>query len=76
MRRVLATVVLVLTAAVGLPAASYAGGPTSVLVTHVGAGGRCPLLRRRGVRRPGGLLPAVETRGKAMPPGGGESTTT
>ncbi len=71
MRRVLATVVIVLSALVGLPATAHAGGPTSVLVTQTGVsatglyytdGAYDDLLR---------LLPTDETRGRELPPGGG-----
>jgi hypothetical protein len=71
MRRVLATVVLVLSAVVGLPATAHAGGPTSVLITHVGASAGALYYTDEEYDDLFALLPNAETRGKAMPPGGG-----
>ena len=71
MRRVLATVVLVLSAVVGLPATAHAGGPTSVLVTHVGASAGALYYTDVEYDDLVALLPYAETHGKPEPPGGG-----
>ena len=71
MRRALATVVLVLSAVVGLPATAHAGGPTSVLITHVGASAGALYYTDQEYDDLVALLPDGETRGKAMPPGSG-----
>src|SRR5918995_1568757 len=75
MRRILTTVVLALTASlvalVGLSGTSYAGGPTSVLVTQPGADAAALYYDDAAYDALAGLLPAEETRGKSLPPGGG-----
>jgi hypothetical protein len=71
MRRVLATVVLVLSAVVGLPATAHAGGPTRVLVTHVGASAGALYYTDEEYDDLVALLPYAETHGKPEPPGGG-----
>ena len=75
MRRILTTVVLALTAGlvalVGLSGTSYAGGPTSVLVTQPGADAAALYYDDAAYDALAGLLPAEETRGKSLPPGGG-----
>ncbi len=70
MRRVLATVVLVLSAVVGLPSTARAGGPTSVLITHVGASAGALYYTDDEYDDLVALLPDVETQGRAEPPGG------
>jgi hypothetical protein len=70
MRRVLATVVLVLSAVVGLPATAHAGGPTSVLITHVGASAGALYYTDDAYYALVALLPDAETKGGAQPPGG------
>jgi hypothetical protein len=70
MRRILAVVVLALSALVGLPATSHAGGPTSVLVTHVGIGAGGLYYSDEAYDALVRLLPAGETTGRSTPPGG------
>jgi hypothetical protein len=70
MRRVLATVVLVMSAVIGLPATAHAGGPTSVLITHVGASAGALYYTDEAYDDLLALLPPDETLGKAQPPGG------
>jgi hypothetical protein len=71
MRRMLAVAVLALAAAVGLPAASYAGGPTSVLIAQPGQSAGALYYDDAAYDALLGLLPGGETRGEAMVPGGG-----
>ena len=71
MRRILAVVVLALAAAVGLPAASQAGGPTSVIVTQPGQSAGALYYDDAAYDALLGLLPADETRGEPLAPGGG-----
>ena len=75
MRRILAVAVLALAAAVGLPAASQAGGPTSVLITQPGQSAGALYYDDAAYDALLGLLPADETRGEPLAPGE-ESTTT
>src|SRR6478609_11378035 len=70
MRRILAVAVLALAAAVGLPAASHAGGPTSVLITQPGQSAGALYYDDAAYDALLGLLPADETRGKPLAPGG------
>lgn len=70
MRRVLATVVLALSAVVGLPATADAGGPTSVLITRVGASAGALYYTDEAYDDLVALLPDAETTGKTEPPGG------
>ena len=70
MRRVLATVVLVLSAVVGLPATAHAGGPTSVLITHVGVSAGALYFTDEAYDDLAALLPDAETKGGAEPAGG------
>lgn len=69
MRRILATVVLALAAALGLPAASDAGGATSVLITQPGSDAGALYVSDAAYDALLGLLPVDETRGKQVPPG-------
>ncbi|WP_374455467.1 hypothetical protein [Nocardioides sp.] len=69
MRRTLAVVVLALSALVGLPATSHAGGPTSVLVTHVGAGAGALYYTDEAYDALVRLLPEGATSGTTQPPG-------
>ena len=71
MRRILAVAVLALAAAVGLPAASHAGGPTSVLITQPGQSAGALYYDDAAYDALLGLLPADETRGEPLAPGGG-----
>ena len=71
MRRILAVAVLALAAAVGLPAASQAGGPTSVLITQPGQSAGALYYDDAAYDALLGLLPAEETRGESLAPGGG-----
>lgn len=73
MRRILAVVVLALASAVGLPAAAKAGGPTSVLVTQPGQSAGALYYDDAAYDALLELLPAGETRGRELPPGGGVS---
>nr|WP_300052192.1 hypothetical protein [uncultured Nocardioides sp.] len=75
MRRILAVAVLALAAAVGLPAASQAGGPTSVLITQPGQSAGALYYDDAAYDALLGLLPADETRGEALAPGGGSDYT-
>jgi len=76
MRRILAIVVLALSALLGLPATAHAGGPTSVLVTQPGAGAGALYYSDPAYDALTRLLPEAETRGKAEPPGyGGDDYT-
>ena len=70
MRRILAVAVLALAAAVGLPAASHAGGPTSVLITQPGQSAGALYYDDAAYDALLGLLPADETRGEPLAPGG------
>jgi hypothetical protein len=70
MRRMLAVAVLAL-AAVGLPTASQAGGPTSVLITQPGQSAGALYYDDAAYDALLGLLPADETRGEPLAPGGG-----
>jgi hypothetical protein len=70
MRRILAVAVLALAAAVGLPAASQAGGPTSVLITQPGQSAGALYYDDAAYDALLGLLPADATRGKPLAPGG------
>ena len=76
MRRILAVAVLALAAAVGLPAASHAGGPTSVLITQPGQSAGALYYDDAAYDALLGLLPADETRGKALRARRRASTTT
>jgi len=71
MRRILAVAVLALAAAVGLPVASQAGGPTSVLITQPGQSAGALYYDDAAYDALLGLLPAEETRGTPGTPGGG-----
>jgi hypothetical protein len=75
MRRVLTIVVLALTAGLagltGLPGTSYAGGPTSVLVTQPGADAAALYYDDAAYDALLDVLPAGGTIGKPLPPGGG-----
>ena len=71
MRRILAVAVLAIAAAVGLPAASQAGGPTSVLITQPGQSAGALYYDDAAYDALLGLLPADETRGEPLAPGGG-----
>jgi hypothetical protein len=71
MRRILAVAVLALVAAVGLPAASQAGGPTSVLITQPGQSAGALYYDDAAYDALLGLLPADETRGESLAPGAG-----
>lgn len=71
MRRILAVAVLALAAAVGLPTASQAGGPTSVLITQPGQSAGALYYDDAAYDALLGMLPADETRGKPLAPGGG-----
>ena len=71
MRRILAVTVLALAAVVGLPAASQAGGPTSVLITQPGQSAGALYYDDAAYDALLGLLPADETRGESLAPGGG-----
>ena len=71
MRRILVVAVLALAAAVGLPAASQAGGPTSVLITQPGQSAGALYYDDAAYDALLGLLPADETRGESLAPGGG-----
>lgn len=62
MRRILAIV--------GLPATAHAGGPTSVLITHVGASAGALYYTDEAYDDLAALLPDAETKGGAEPPGG------
>ena len=57
MRRIIATVLVALSAAIGVPGAAHAGGPTSVLVTQPGQDASALYYRRRGLRRAAGAAP-------------------
>jgi hypothetical protein len=70
MRRILATVVLALTATLGLPAAADAGGPTSVLIAQPGVAAGALYYDDAAYDALLGMLPADETRGTQLPPGG------
>ena len=70
MRRILAVAVLALAAAVGLPAASHAGGPTSVLITQPGQSAGALYYDDAAYDALLGLLPPDGTRGKPLAPGG------
>lgn len=70
MRRILAVVVLALSALVGLPATSHAGGPTSVLVSHVGIGAGGLYYSDEAYDALVRLLPDGATTGRSAPPGG------
>jgi hypothetical protein len=71
MRRILAVGLLALAAAVGLPAVSQAGGPTSVLITQPGQSAGALSYDDEAYDALLGLLPTDETRGKPLAPGGG-----
>lgn len=71
MRRILAVVVLALSALVGLPATSDAGGPTSVLVTRVGTGAGGLYYSDEAYDALVRLLPDGATSGTSLPPGVG-----
>lgn len=71
MRRILATVLLALSAVVGLPGASHAGGPTSVLITQPGASAGALYYDDAAYDALLTLLPSEETRGTSEPPGAG-----
>lgn len=74
MRRIMAVVVLALSALVGLPATSHAGGPTSVLVSHVGIGAGGLYYSDEAYDALVRLLPEGESHGSAQAPAGaGES---
>ena len=70
MRRILVVVVLALAAAVGLPTASQAGGPTSVLITRPGQSAGALYYDDAAYDALLGLLPADATRGEPLAPGG------
>ncbi|MDR7255448.1 hypothetical protein J2X46_004455 [Nocardioides sp. BE266] len=69
MRRILAVAVLALSALIGLPTTSDAGGPTSVLVTKVGAGAGGLYYSDQAYDAIVRLLPDGATVGEAEPPG-------
>ena len=69
MRRTLVIVVLALSALLGLPATAQAGGPTSVLVTHVGAGAGALYYDDPAYDALVRLLPEGATAGDPQPPG-------
>jgi len=71
MRRILATVLLTLSAVIGLPGAAHAGGPTSVLITQPGQAAGALYYDDAAYDALLGLLPPAETRGKPQPPGDG-----
>ena len=71
MRRILATVLLALSAVVGLPGASHAGGPTSVLITQPGVSAGALYYDDEAYDALLTLLPSDETQGTSEPPGGG-----
>jgi hypothetical protein len=71
MRRILATVLLTLSAVIGLPAAAHAGGPTSVLITQPGVSAGALYFNDEAYDALLGLLPSEETRGTSEPPAGG-----
>lgn len=74
MRRTLAIAVLALSALLGLPATAHGGGPTSVLVTHVGVGAGGLYYTDEAYDALVQLLPDSATTGKAEPPGYGGDT--
>ncbi|KQV69497.1 hypothetical protein ASC64_06520 [Nocardioides sp. Root122] len=69
MRRILAVVVLALSALVGLPGTATAGGPTSVLVTQPGTGAGALYHSDAAYDALVRLLPPGDTSGEASPPG-------
>lgn len=71
MRRILATVLLTLSAAIGLAGPADAGGPTSVLITQPGQSAGALYNGDAAYDALLELLPANETSGKSQPPGGG-----
>ena len=71
MHRILATALIALSAAVGLPGAAHAGGPTSVLITQQGEAAAALYYDDAAYDALLGLLPATDTQGKPQPPGGG-----
>ena len=71
MRRILATVLLTLSAAIGLAGPAEAGGPTSVLITQPGQAAGALYNDDAAYDALLELLPADETSGKSQPPGGG-----
>jgi hypothetical protein len=71
MRRILATVLLTLSAIIGLPGAAHAGGPTSVLITQPGQDAGALYYDDAAYDALLELLPASETKGKSQPPDGG-----
>lgn len=75
MRRILATIVLALSAVAGLPASAEAGGPTSVIVTQPGEAAGALYHDDAAYTALLGLLPDAETRGKSHPPGDGRFYT-
>lgn len=75
MRRILAIVLLALSAVVGLPGGSHAGGPTSVLITQPGVSAGALYYDDAAYDALLALLPSEETRGKELPPGGGADYT-
>lgn len=71
MHRILATALVALWAAVGLPGAAHAGGPTSVLITQQGMAAGALYYDDAAYDALLELLPATETRGKPESPGAG-----
>lgn len=71
MHRILATALIALSAAIGLPGAAHAGGPTSVLITQPGEAAAALYYDDAAYDALITLLPETETRGKPAPPGGG-----
>lgn len=71
MRRILATVLLTLSAAVGVAGPADAGGPTSVLITQPGQSAAALYYDDAAYDALLGLLPVDETSGRSQPPGGG-----
>lgn len=71
MHRILATALIALSAALGLPGAAHAGGPTSVLITQQGQAAAALYYDDAAYDALLGLLPVTETQGKPEPPGGG-----
>lgn len=71
MRRILATALIALSAAIGLPGPAHAGGPTSVLITQQGMAAGALYYDDAAYDTLLGLLPATETRGTPESPGVG-----
>lgn len=71
MHKILATALIALSAAIGLPGPAHAGGPTSVLITQQGAAAGALYYDDAAYDALLELLPATETQGKAESPGVG-----